>query len=155
MSAAQGEFVALLGPSGCGKSTILRIIAGIESCDSGEIRIEGKVANYMRPSERNVAMVFQSYALYPHMTVRENIAFPLTTSHGRHFNRATAAKRVARRLSSSISPTSSIGCLPNSRAASASEWRWRARSSVIRSPSSWTNRFPTSTRCCGMTCVSR
>ena len=95
MSAAQGEFVALLGPSGCGKSTILRAIAGIESCDSGEIRIEGKVANYTRPSERNVAMVFQSYALYPHMTVRENIAFPLTTSHGRHFDRATAAKRVS------------------------------------------------------------
>ena len=95
LSAAQGEFVALLGPSGCGKSTILRMIAGIESCDEGEILIEGKVVNYVRPSERNVAMVFQSYALYPHMTVRENIAFPLTTSHGRHFDRATVANRVA------------------------------------------------------------
>jgi multiple sugar transport system ATP-binding protein len=95
MSAEQGEFVALLGPSGCGKSTILRMIAGIESCDEGEILIEGKVVNYLRPSERNVAMVFQSYALYPHMTVRENIAFPLTTSHGRHFDRVTIAKRVA------------------------------------------------------------
>jgi ABC-type sugar transport system ATPase subunit len=95
MSAGQGEFVALLGPSGCGKSTILRMIAGIESCDEGEILIEGKVVNYVRPSERNVAMVFQSYALYPHMTVRENIAFPLTTSHGRHFDHATVANRVA------------------------------------------------------------
>ena len=95
MSAKQGEFVALLGPSGCGKSTILRMIAGIESCDEGEILIEGKVVNYMRPSERNVAMVFQSYALYPHMTVRENITFPLTTTHGRHFDRATVANRVA------------------------------------------------------------
>lgn len=94
MSADQGEFVALLGPSGCGKSTILRMIAGIESCDEGEILIEGKVVNYVRPSERNVAMVFQSYALYPHMTVRENIAFPLTTKHGRHFDRATVEKRV-------------------------------------------------------------
>jgi multiple sugar transport system ATP-binding protein len=95
LSVRQGEFVALLGPSGCGKSTILRMIAGIEPCDEGEILIEGAVVNYMRPSERNVAMVFQSYALYPHMTVRENITFPLTTSHGRHFDRATIAKRVA------------------------------------------------------------
>jgi ABC-type sugar transport system ATPase subunit len=95
LSARQGEFVALLGPSGCGKSTILRMIAGIEPCDEGEILIEGAVVNYMRPSERNVAMVFQSYALYPHMTVRENITFPLTTSRGRHFDRATIAKRVA------------------------------------------------------------
>ena len=95
LSAGQGEFVALLGPSGCGKSTILRMIAGIEPCDEGEILIEGAVVNYVRPSERNVAMVFQSYALYPHMTVRENITFPLTTSHGRHFDRGTIAKRVA------------------------------------------------------------
>lgn len=95
LRAEQGEFVCLLGPSGCGKSTILRIIAGIESCDEGEILIEGKVVNYVRPSERNVAMVFQSYALYPHMTVRDNIAFPLTTRYGRHFDRAAAANRVA------------------------------------------------------------
>ena len=95
MTADQGEFVCLLGPSGCGKSTILRMIAGIESCDEGEILIEGKVVNYVRPSERNVAMVFQSYALYPHLTGRDNIAFPLTTRHGRHFDRATAANRVA------------------------------------------------------------
>ncbi len=95
LSAGQGEFVALLGPSGCGKSTILRMIAGIEPCDEGEILIGGAMVNYVRPSERNVAMVFQSYALYPHMTARENITFPLTTSQGRHFDRATVAKRVA------------------------------------------------------------
>jgi multiple sugar transport system ATP-binding protein len=94
LSAFRGEFVALLGPSGCGKSTILRIIAGIEDCDEGEIVIDGKVANYARPSERNVAMVFQSYALYPHMTVEKNIAFPLTTSHGRGLDRAAIAARV-------------------------------------------------------------
>ncbi len=95
LRARKGEFLALLGPSGCGKSTILRMIAGIEACDEGEIVIDGEVVNYKRPSERNVAMVFQSYALYPHMTVRENIAFPLTTRHGRHFDRAAAAARVA------------------------------------------------------------
>jgi ABC-type sugar transport system ATPase subunit len=95
LSAFRGEFVALLGPSGCGKSTILRIIAGIEDCDEGEVAIDGKVANYSRPSERNVAMVFQSYALYPHMSVEKNIAFPLTTSHGRGLDRAAIAARVA------------------------------------------------------------
>ena len=94
LSAFRGEFVALLGPSGCGKSTILRIIAGIEDCDAGEIVIDGRVANYARPSERNVAMVFQSYALYPHMTVGKNIAFPLTTSRGGGLDRAAIAARV-------------------------------------------------------------
>jgi len=95
LTAFRGEFVALLGPSGCGKSTILRIIAGIETCDEGEIVIEGQVANYLRPSARNVAMVFQSYALYPHLTVRENIAFPLTTRQGRGLDRATISVRVS------------------------------------------------------------
>src|SRR5579863_8230412 len=93
--ANRGEFVALLGPSGCGKSTILRTIAGIEAPDEGEILIEGSVANYARPSARNVAMVFQSYALYPHLTVADNIAFPLTTSYGRGLDRKTISARVA------------------------------------------------------------
>jgi ABC-type sugar transport system ATPase subunit len=93
LRANEGEFVALLGPSGCGKSTILRIIAGIEGCDEGEILIQGKVVNYRRPAERNVAMVFQSYALYPHMSVQQNIAFPLTTGRGRQ-DRATVERRV-------------------------------------------------------------
>jgi ABC-type sugar transport system ATPase subunit len=74
---AEGEFIALLGPSGCGKSTLLKLIAGLEDLSDGEIYIGGKLANYLKPSERNVAMVFQNYALYPHMTVRENIGFPL------------------------------------------------------------------------------
>jgi ABC-type sugar transport system ATPase subunit len=72
-----GEFIALLGPSGCGKSTLLKLIAGLEELSEGEIYIGGRLANYLRPSDRDVAMVFQNYALYPHMTVRENIGFPL------------------------------------------------------------------------------
>jgi len=74
---ADGEFVILVGPSGCGKSTTLNMIAGLEDITSGELRIDGERVNERAPKDRDLAMVFQSYALYPHMTVRENIAFPL------------------------------------------------------------------------------
>ena len=72
-----GEFVILVGPSGCGKSTALRMIAGLEDITEGELRIGGDVVNQYAPKDRDIAMVFQNYALYPHMTVRENMAFPL------------------------------------------------------------------------------
>ncbi|MDE1993177.1 MAG: ABC transporter ATP-binding protein [Rhizobiaceae bacterium] len=72
-----GEFVVFVGPSGCGKSTLLRLIAGLEDVTGGTITIDGKNATTLSPSERGLAMVFQSYALYPHMSVRKNIAFPL------------------------------------------------------------------------------
>ena len=76
------EFVALVGPSGCGKSTLLRMIAGLETTTSGDISIGDKVVNEVMPSDRKVAMVFQSYALYPHMTVRQNMSFGLeVTGH--------------------------------------------------------------------------
>lgn len=74
---ANGEFVALVGPSGCGKSTLLRMIAGLEDISGGTISIAGRVVNEVEPKERDLAMVFQNYALYPHMTVRENISFSL------------------------------------------------------------------------------
>jgi len=74
---AEGEFVALVGPSGCGKSTLLRMIAGLEAVSDGEIRIGDRVVNDIEPKDRDVAMVFQSYALYPHMTVAENLSFAL------------------------------------------------------------------------------
>jgi multiple sugar transport system ATP-binding protein len=72
-----GEFMVLVGPSGCGKSTALRMIAGLEEISEGELRIGGDVVNHMSPRERDIAMVFQNYALYPHMTVRENMGFAL------------------------------------------------------------------------------
>jgi multiple sugar transport system ATP-binding protein len=75
---ADGEFIILVGPSGCGKSTTLNMIAGLEDISSGELRIGGERMNDKAPKDRDIAMVFQSYALYPHMTVRQNIAFPLT-----------------------------------------------------------------------------
>ena len=78
MTIADGEFVILVGPSGCGKSTTLNMIAGLEDISDGELRIDGQRVNDRAPRERDIAMVFQSYALYPHMTVRENISFPLT-----------------------------------------------------------------------------
>ncbi len=74
---ADGEFMIFVGPSGCGKSTALRMIAGLEDISEGELRIGGEVVNDKPPRERDIAMVFQNYALYPHMTVRENMAFPL------------------------------------------------------------------------------
>src|SRR4051812_4419959 len=74
---ADGEFVVLVGPSGCGKSTLLRMIAGLENISSGEIRIDDRVVNRLPPKERDVAMVFQNYALYPHMTVADNMAFSM------------------------------------------------------------------------------
>jgi multiple sugar transport system ATP-binding protein len=75
---ADGEFLILVGPSGCGKTTTLNMIAGLETISSGELRIGGERVNEKQPKDRDIAMVFQSYALYPHMTVRQNIAFPLT-----------------------------------------------------------------------------
>jgi multiple sugar transport system ATP-binding protein len=77
LSIAHGEFVVLVGPSGCGKSTTLRMIAGLEDISGGEVRIGDRVVNDLPPRDRNISMVFQNYALYPHMTVRENLGFSL------------------------------------------------------------------------------
>ncbi len=86
-----GEFMVLVGPSGCGKTTALRMIAGLEDITGGELRINNEVANGLAPRDRNIAMVFQSYALYPHLTVAENIAFGLRV---RHVEKDAIAKKV-------------------------------------------------------------
>ena len=75
------EFIVLVGPSGCGKSTTLRMVAGLEEISGGELIIDGKVMNDVAPKDRDIAMVFQNYALYPHMTVYENMAFSLKLRH--------------------------------------------------------------------------
>src|SRR5258708_6879902 len=75
LSIADGEFAVLVGPSGCGKSTLLRMIAGLEEISSGELWIGDKLANRLPPQQRNISMVFQSYALFPHMLARDNIGF--------------------------------------------------------------------------------
>ncbi|MBP2234114.1 multiple sugar transport system ATP-binding protein [Sinorhizobium kostiense] len=88
LEAGQGEFIALVGPSGCGKSTLLRIVAGLDHADSGEIAIGGRNVSSLAAADRNIAMVFQSYALYPHLTAGQNIAVPLA------MRRLTAAQRL-------------------------------------------------------------
>src|SRR5213595_1806432 len=87
-----GEFMVLVGPSGCGKSTLLRMLAGLEEIDAGAIAIDGKVVNDTESKDRDIAMVFQSYALYPHMTVRANMAFSLKL---RNADASVIAERVA------------------------------------------------------------
>src|SRR5262245_3374979 len=90
---ADGEFCVLVGPSGCGKSTLLRMIAGLEEIGQGEVRIGGTVVNRMPPKERDIAMVFQNYALYPHMTVRDNMSFALMLAKQ---SKAEISERVKR-----------------------------------------------------------
>jgi len=92
LEVAEGELVVLVGPSGCGKSTLLRTIAGLELPDAGEVRIGERDVTRLAPRERDVAMVFQSYALYPHLTVRDNLAFGLKL---RKESASTIAARVA------------------------------------------------------------
>src|SRR6478752_1334910 len=90
---ADGEFVILVGPSGCGKSTLLRMIVGLEDITSGDLTIDGKRVNDRAPRDRHLAMVFQNYALYPHLTVFENIAFPLRLQKGK-FTEAEIKQKV-------------------------------------------------------------
>ena len=94
----QGEFLVLLGPSGCGKTTALRMIAGLETIEKGELYIGGKLMNEVLPKFRDVAMVFQSYALYPHMIVEENIGYPLKMKGVKGQEKTDAILRAAKQV---------------------------------------------------------
>ncbi len=98
LSIEDGEFMVLVGPSGCGKSTALRLLAGLESVSEGEVLINDKVVNDITPQQRNIAMVFQNYALYPHMTVRDNLAFPLKMAHSPASEREQKVNQIAELL---------------------------------------------------------
>ena len=98
LAIADGEFVAILGPSGCGKSTILRCLAGLEPPTSGDLLIGDRRVNDLPPAERDVAMVFQSYALYPHLSVRQNLEFPLEMRRVPREKRSALVEDAARRL---------------------------------------------------------
>ena len=93
-----GEFIVFVGPSGCGKSTLLRLIAGLEDITDGELSIGGRVVNFVEPKERGIAMVFQSYAIFPHMTVRENMAFSLTIAGAKKSEKEEKIAEAARIL---------------------------------------------------------
>ncbi|ABU75751.1 hypothetical protein ESA_00455 [Cronobacter sakazakii ATCC BAA-894] len=136
---ADGEFMVIVGPSGCAKSTTLRMLAGLETISGGEVRIGEKLVNNLAPKERGIAMVFQNYALYPHMTVRENLAFGLKLSKlpKDQINRQVdeAAKileleelldRLPRQLSGGQAQRVAVG-RASSPAARRSAWRWAAR----------------------------
>ena len=142
-----GEFVVLVGPSGCGKSTLLRMIAGLESITGGEIRIGDRVVNDLPPKERDIAMVFQNYALYPHMTVAENMAFSLQAAPGRRSPRSRSGSTAPPTswVSTKLLDPLSHGSSP---AASASASPWAAPSCAIRRSSCSTSRCPISTPSC-------
>ena len=95
LNISEGEFMVLVGPSGCGKSTSLRMVAGLEEISGGEITINGEVVNDLTPRERDIAMVFQTYALYPHMTVEQNMAFPLRMARIRADEKAARVRTAA------------------------------------------------------------
>ena len=127
LDVADGEFMILVGPSGCGKSTLLRMIVGLEDITSGDMLIGDNRVNDKAPRDRNLAMVFQNYALYPHLTVFENIAFPLRLS-GKHSDdeiRKLVDRGRRRRWNSASTSTASRPTCP---AASGSGSRWAARS---------------------------
>src|SRR3954453_15827237 len=165
-----GELMILVGPSGCGKSTALRMIAGLEDISEGDLKIGGEVVNDLAPKDRDIAMVFQNYALYPHMTVRENMGFALKLRKApeddikRRVDEAPRVLELEQHLgpkprpppgggpagSSPSSPSSASR--RTSPAASASASRWAARSCASRRRSSWTSRCRTSTRSCASRC---
>ena len=146
-----GEFVVFVGPSGCGKSTLMRMIAGLEDISAGDLMIDGTRVNELPPAKRGIAMVFQSYALYPHMTLYDNMAFGLKLA-GEKKPEIDAAVSRRRRFSTSI--TCWTASRSSFRAGSGSGWRSGARSCASRTCSSSTNRFRTSTPRCACRCAS-
>jgi putrescine transport system ATP-binding protein len=139
------EFFALLGPSGCGKTTLLRLLAGFETPDEGRILLGGEDIARVPPHRRPVNMMFQSYALFPHLTVAGNIAFGLKQDPCRSLRSRAASRRCSRSSSSTGSARASRTSSP---AASASASRSRARSPSGRASSCSTSRWRRSTRSC-------
>ena len=125
-----GEFLVLVGPSGCGKTTALRMVAGLEPVTSGQIRINDRVVTRLPPRDRDIAMVFQNYALYAHMTVRNNMAFGLKMARDAEARDPPPGGRGGGHARPR--PTCSTASRGSSPAASASGWRWAARSCASR-----------------------
>jgi ABC-type Fe3+/spermidine/putrescine transport system ATPase subunit len=126
----RGEFVSLLGPSGCGKTTLLRIVAGLLGADGGTVRLDGADITGVPTHKRGVGVVFQSYALFPHLSVADNVAFGLKPSGARA---ARSSQRSRGSWISCISARWPIGPSAGCRADSSSAWRWPAHSPLHRS----------------------
>ena len=127
---ADSEFLVLVGPSGCGKSTALRMVAGLETITGGKMMIGDRVVNDVQPKDRDIAMVFQNYALYPHMTVFDNIGFALKLAKVPKERDQRAGRGRRRRCSSSSRVW--IGSRASCRVGSGSGWRWAGRSCASR-----------------------
>ena len=152
LAIADGELMVMVGPSGCGKTTALRMVAGLEEITDGELRIDDQVVNDFTPKERDIAMVFQNYALYPHMTVEQNLAFGLKL---RKLPKEEISKRVNDAATALEIRSFSSGNRVRFPVASASGLRWAARSCVSRTPFSWTSLFRISTQSCVCRCAPR
>ncbi len=125
LAVGDGEFVVLVGPSGCGKTTSLRMLAGLETVDSGVIRIGGRDVTHLDPKDRDVAMVFQNYALYPHMSVAQNMGFALKIERLRRPRSANGCWPRRKCLTCNHTWIANPKTCP---AGNASGWRWAARS---------------------------
>jgi ABC-type sugar transport system ATPase subunit len=149
---ADSEFVVLVGPSGCGKSTLLRMIAGLENINAGEIAIGKRVVNTLPPKDRDVAMVFQNYALYPHMTVFDNMAFSMKLANA---PAAVMEREVQRAAQISVWNNFSTVIHASFPAASVNASPWGAPSCAIRRSFCSMNRCPTSMPSYAFRCVPR
>ena len=133
---AKGEFLTMLGPSGSGKTTCLMMLAGFETATSGDIVLDGRPINNVAPHKRDIGMVFQNYALFPHMTIHENLSFPLQV---RKLPKEEIEQRVQKALDMVELAASAPAVRPSSREASSSGWPWLARSCSSLSSCSWTS----------------
>ena len=146
------EFLTLLGPSGSGKTTTLMMLAGFEVPTRGDIRLAGRSIRDLAPYKRDIGVVFQNYALFPHMTVGENVAFPLLARRVAKAERARRVSQVLDMVQLGGSRPDDPGSCPE---VSSSGWPSRAPSSSIRSSSSWTSRSAPSTSSSASACRSR
>ena len=152
LEVAKGSLTALLGPSGSGKSTLLRIIAGLEMPDAGTVLLEGEDVTDARPQDRGIGFVFQHYAAFAHMSVRDNVAFGLRIRK-RPRERDQGARSTSC-LSSWVSPRGAGSGPPSCRAASASGWRWRVHWRSSPRCCCSTSRSARSTRPCERSCAA-
>ena len=152
LALADGEMLVIVGASGCGKSTMLRLVAGLEQPTAGRVLVDGRDVTNLDPSERDIAMVFQNYALYPHMSVFDNMAYGASSAGLRALTYASVSTRPPACSVWTHCWSGSRGSCPGG---SGNASRWGVRSFVTRSCSCSTSRSPTWTPSCAWRCVRR